>query len=89
MLLKNMMKEGLEPNHQTYAGLLEACGNMMDASKVENVLMEMELKVKYSQQSCQFSSFNILLKFYYYVKIQKDFCIFFLSKDVFSRYEGA
>ncbi|XP_066920563.1 uncharacterized protein [Clytia hemisphaerica] len=44
MLLKNLTKEGLEPNYQTYAGLLETCGNIKDQRKTEKILFEMELK---------------------------------------------
>ena len=47
MLLKNLTKEGLEPNYQTYAGLLETCGNIKDQRKTEKILFEMELKVIY------------------------------------------
>jgi len=39
------VKEGLEPNYQTYAGLLEVCGNINDVRKTEYVLTEMEQKV--------------------------------------------
>ena len=45
MLVRNLVKEGLEPNYQTYAGLLEVCGNINDVRKAENVLTEMEQKV--------------------------------------------
>jgi len=45
MLVRNLVKEGLEPNYQTYAGLLEVCGNINDVRKTEYVLTEMEQKV--------------------------------------------
>lgn len=45
MLVKNLSKEGLQPDYQTYAGLLEVCGNIKDQRKTERVLVEMDLKV--------------------------------------------
>ena len=45
MLVKNLGKEGLQPDHQTYAGLLQTCGQMKDRRKTERILVEMDLKV--------------------------------------------
>lgn len=42
LLLRNMKREELEPNYQTYAGLLEACGNLDDVVRTESVISEME-----------------------------------------------
>lgn len=45
MLVKNLSKEGLDPDYQTYAGLLEVCGNIKDQRRTERILVEMDLKV--------------------------------------------
>lgn len=45
LLLRNMKREELEPNYQTYAGLLEACGNLDDVVRTESVISEMEDQV--------------------------------------------
>ena len=45
LMIRSMKSEGLQPNAQTFAALLQASGVLIDGGKVTSVLEEMEEQV--------------------------------------------